>query len=144
MNEEVDENVVQDETLIDAPASKSDIRLKSPDRKKAAKRGTARHDEEPSIKRFVIEDTNMEEDDAIDVDSLAAKREDQLILYHAVLGHDLTGTYSDKRLKLAETRFVSRQLMRVDMSKMFSPERVTTVCKQHGPIPGQAMDSIWI
>ena len=31
----------------------------------------------------------MEDDDGIDVDSLAVKIEDQFILYHAVLGHDL-------------------------------------------------------
>ena len=26
------------------------------------------------------------------------------------------------------------------MSEMFSPERATAVCKQHGLVPGQAMD----
>ena len=93
----IEENVVQDDTFIDAPASRSDIRIKSPDRKKAAKRGTDRHEEEPSTKRIVFEDASMEEDDSIDVDSLAGKTEDQLILYHAVLGHDLTEAYSNKR-----------------------------------------------
>ena len=44
MNDVIVENVVQD-NYIDAPASRSDIRVKSPDRKKAAKRGTDRHDE---------------------------------------------------------------------------------------------------
>ena len=82
----------------------------------------------------------MEEDDGIDVDPLAAKIEDQNIVYHAVLGHDLTEAYSSMRLKLGEARFVAGQLMRVDMSEMFSPERVTSVCKQYGLIPGQAMD----
>ena len=51
MNEGKAENVLQDETLIDAPASNSDIRIKSPERNKAFKRGTDRHDEEPSTKR---------------------------------------------------------------------------------------------
>ena len=120
--------------------SRSDIRIKAPDRKKAAQRGTDRHNEEPSTKRIVFEDASMEDDDSIDVDLLAARREDQLILYHAVLGHDLTETYSNQRFKLAVTRFVAGQLMRVDMSEMFSPERVTSVCKQYGLIPGQAMD----
>ena len=68
----------------------------------------------PRTKHFVFDDAAMEEDDGIDVDSLAAKREDQLILYHAVLGHDLTEACSNQRLKLAETRFVAGQLMRVD------------------------------
>ena len=64
---------MQDETLIDAPASRSDIRIKSPDRKKAAKRGTDRHDEEPNTNQITLEDARMEEDDGIDVDSLAAR-----------------------------------------------------------------------
>ena len=140
MDDGIVEKVVQDVTFIDAPASRSDIRIKSPDRKKAAKRGTDRHDEEPSTKRIVFEDARMEEDDGIVVASLAAKREDQLILYHAVLGHDLNETCSNKSLKLAGTRFVAGQLMRVDMNEMFSPERVTAVCKQYGLVPGQAMD----
>ena len=38
-------DVVYDEALIDAPASKTDIRFEAPDRKKAAKRGAARHEE---------------------------------------------------------------------------------------------------
>ena len=101
MDEGIVENVVRDEALIDAPASKSVIGLKVPDRKKAIKRGIDGHDEEPSPKRIAFEDTNMEEDDGIDVDLLAAKREDQLILYHAVLGHDVTDPYSNKNLKFS-------------------------------------------
>ena len=136
MDDGIVENVGQVETFIDTPASNSYIRIKSPDRNKGAKRGADRHDEAPSAKRIVFEDINMEEDDGIDVDSLAAKREDQLILYHAMLGHDLTETYSNKRLKLAETRFVAEQFMRVDMSEMFCPEEGTAVCKQDGFSPG--------
>ena len=48
------------------------------------------------------------------------------MLYHAVLGHDLTETYSNKRLKWLEIRF--------------SQERVTSVCKLYGFIPGHAID----
>ena len=87
---------------------------------KASKRGTERHDDEPSIKWIGFEDTKTEEDDGIDVDSLAAKREDQHIRYHAVLGHDLT---KRSRTKGWETRFAAGQLMRVDMSEMFCPEK---------------------
>ena len=85
MDDGVAENVVQD-NFIDATASKSDIRLRSPDRKKSAKRGTDRHDEEPRPKHFLFENADMEEDDGIDVDSLVARKEDQLILYHATFG----------------------------------------------------------
>ena len=31
----------------------------------------------------------MEENDGIDVDTLTPRKEDQLLLYHAILGHDL-------------------------------------------------------
>ena len=98
MDDGIAENVVQDH-FIDALASRSDIRVTSPDRKKAAKRGTDRHDEEPRPKQFIFENADMDEDDGIDVDSPAAKLEDQQIVYHAVLGHDLTEAYSTRRLK---------------------------------------------
>ena len=39
----------------------------------------------------------MDEHDGIDVDMLAAKREDQFIFDHAVLGYDLTETFSNTR-----------------------------------------------
>ena len=74
--ENVDENMncaVDEEELTDAPATKSDVRLKSPERKKATKRSTARHEEEPSTKMITIEDTAVEEHDGIDVDSMAAR-----------------------------------------------------------------------
>ena len=48
----------------------------------------------------------MEENNGIDVDSLAARKEDQLILYHAMLGHDITETYSNARLKMAGDRHI--------------------------------------
>ena len=85
-----------------------------------------------------FEDINMDDDDGIDADSLAAIREDQLRLYHAMLGHDLAETYSNKRLKLVQNRFVVGQIMRIDMSETVSSERVTAVCKRYGLIPGQA------
>ena len=95
-----------EEELTDAPAIKSDVRLKSPERKKATKRSTARHEEEPSTKRITFEETAMEENYGIYVDSLAAKKEDQLILYYDILGHDLTESYSNARLTLAGNRHV--------------------------------------
>ena len=70
----------------------------------------------------------MEENDGIDVDSLAARKEDQLILYHAILGHELTEVYSNARLKLAGDRHIVRQLVGA------------AACKQYGLAPGQAMN----
>ena len=55
------EIAVDEDELTDAPKTKTDIRLKSPERKKAAKRSTASHDEEPSTTRITCEDAAMEE-----------------------------------------------------------------------------------
>ena len=85
--------------------------MNSPERTKPTKRSTARHEEEPSTKINTFEDTVMEENDGIDVDSLAARKEVQLILYHAILGHDLTETYASARLTLAGNRHIIGQLM---------------------------------
>ena len=82
----------------------------------------------------------MEQNERIDFDSLAAKKEDQLILYHAILRLDLTETYSNARLPLAGNRHVMGQRMGVDMSEMFSPEKVTAVCKQYGLVLAQALN----
>ena len=71
---------------------------------------------------------------------IAAKAEDAKILYHAVLGHSLTEVYSNQRIKLAADRFVASKLMSVDVSEIFSPERVSAVCSAYGLKPGQAMD----
>ena len=65
---------LDEEESTDAPATKTDVRLKSPDRRKATKRSTARHDAEIRIKMITFEETAMEENDGIDVDSLAARR----------------------------------------------------------------------
>ena len=61
-NVDVGMEVAVDEDT-DAPKTKTDIRLKSPERKKATKRSTASHDEEPSAKRIAFEDDAMEEND---------------------------------------------------------------------------------
>ena len=42
-----------------------------------------------------------EENDGIDVDSIAACKEDPLILYHAMFGHDPTESYASTSLNLA-------------------------------------------
>ena len=47
---------------------------------------------------------------------------------------------SNKRLQLAGDRHFVNQLLRADMSEMFSPERVTAGCRGYGLEPGQAMD----
>ena len=57
-----------------------------------------------------------------------------------MLGRDLTEVYSGARLKLAADRHMVSQLLKVDMREMFSPERVTSVCKKYGLVPAQAMD----
>ena len=111
VDEDMRDDAVVNDDLTDAPATKTDISLKSLGRKKTPKTSTARHQEELSTKRISFEETAMEdkEHDGIDIDSLAARREDQLTLYHAMLGHDLPETYA--RLKLARDRHIVGQLM---------------------------------
>ena len=79
-------------------------------------------------------------DDGVDADSIQEKRIDNEILYRAILVHDLTDMFSNKRLQLAADRHFVNQLLIVDMSETFSPERVTAVCRDYGLKPGQAMD----
>ena len=94
----------------------------------------------------IEEDINEDEiaelfmDDVDDLDSLNAKAEDAKIVYHTILGHDLTESYSNGRLQMARARHMVGQLAAVDMSEVFSPERVTKLCKSYGLEPGQAMD----
>ena len=79
-------------------------------------------------------------DDGVDVDSIEEKRVDDEVLHRAILGHDLTEIFSNKRLRLAADRHFINKLRRIDMSEMFSPERVTAACRDYGLEPGQAMD----
>ena len=79
-------------------------------------------------------------DDGVDVDSIEERRVDDLILHRAILGHDLADVFSNKRLQLAADRHFTKKLLRIDTSEMFSPERVTVVCRDYGLEPGQAMD----
>ena len=79
-------------------------------------------------------------DDGVDVDSIGEKRVDDSFLHHAILGRDLTEMFTNKRLQLAADRHFINQRSRLDMSEMFSPERVTAVCRDMDWNP----DSRWI
>ena len=57
-----DDAVVNDDGLTDAPATTIDIRVKSPERKKATTRSTARNEEEASIKRINFEEAAMDDE----------------------------------------------------------------------------------
>ena len=46
-------------------------------------------------------------DDGIDIDAIEAKEEDSKIVYHAMLGHDLTEAYSNGRLQACQTLSVA-------------------------------------
>ena len=74
-------------------------------------------------------------DEGIDIDSVEAREEDAKIVYHALLGHDLTESYSNGRLQLAKDRNFVKHLASVDMSEIFSPERVTKLCSDYGLKP---------
>ena len=89
----------------------------------------------------IIDDDEMDDGgENLDIGSMKSKQQDKEIIYHAMLGHDLTEVYGSKRLQLTANRDFLRQIMSTDVSEVFSPERVTTVCKQYGLVPGEAMD----
>ena len=73
----MEDDILAEEPLVDAPIGQTDVRLKSPERKKAIKRSVSRHDEEPEAKKlyFYNFEADMESvNDGIDVDSLAARK----------------------------------------------------------------------
>ena len=82
----------------------------------------------------------MESLDSMTEAEKRVRREDDEILSRALLGKDLSEVYSNTRLRIAAERNMVNQLLKVDISEMFSPERVTSVCKKYGLVPGQAMD----
>ena len=133
-----------DEPLDDAPGISTDIRLaRMPEKNPAFKRSPGTPDSEPLPKRTLLDPdaaVDMEVDDGIDVDALGEKAEDQKIVCRALLGHDLTEAYSNGRLRLAANRYAALQLLSVDMSEMFSPERPTVLCSSYGLEPAQATD----
>ena len=88
----------------------------------------------------IIDDEMDDGGENLDIGIMQAKQQDKEIIYHAMLGHDLTEVYGSERLKLTANREFLRQIMSTDVSEVFSPERVTTVCKQYGLVPGEAMD----
>ena len=100
------------------------------------------HDEEPDLKVKILEDDDemIDGGEILDIDIMKSKQQDKDIIYHAMLGHDLTEVYGGKRMQLAADREFLRQIMSTDVSEVFSPERVTAVCKQYGLVPGEAMD----
>ena len=72
------------------------------------------------------------------------RREDENMLSKVILGHSLHEVYSNQRIKLAVARSsvecLKKEIGSTDVSKIFSPERVTAVCRKYGLKPGAAMD----
>ena len=100
-----------DNYFEDAPTLVSERRVKTPVRPPASKRRSVVHDEEPDTKRIILGDMSDEGEagdvdigDGIDVDSIQARREDEIILHRAVLGQNLHDVYSIERIKLAIIR----------------------------------------
>ena len=71
------------------------------------------------------------------------KKETQLIVSRAFLGHDLHEVYSSNRVSVASRRNMVDSPFKIgsaDASEMFVPERVTMVCQEYGLVPGQVTD----
>ena len=130
--------------LDDGPNHPSERRLKSPTRAPPVKRKKNIHIEEPATKRNIIEELSEGEPANMDADSLQAKHEDMRIIGRAMLGQNLHETYSNARIDLAVCRQSvesSRNgLMSADVTEIFSPERVASVCREFGLEPGSSMD----
>ena len=57
-----------------------------------------------------------------------------------IAGKSVQEVYSRSRIHLATSRSHVRQLLRTDVSEMFSPERVSKMCEKFKLKPGVAMD----
>ena len=132
---------------MDGPVKGTDRRFRTPERKPAIKRKELIHKEEPDTKKMIREYSDIEIDShydgGADVDAIHARKEDLLILSRAMLGKSLLEVYSNERIGLAVGRNAvesPNKLASTDVSEMFSPERLTKVCKQYGLTPGAAMD----
>ena len=136
-------NIMEDdvEELGEAPNAQSDRRYPSPTRAPATKRKKNVHLSEPATKRSIVGDLTDDEIDQ-DMDSLRAKQEDMKIVGRAILGHSVEEVYSNQRIQLAVTRQTveSMKLMSVDVTEIFSPERVAAVCREFNLRPGMSMD----
>ena len=132
------------DVLDDGPNHTSERRLKSLVRAQPMKRKKNIHIEEPATKRSIIDELSEDEANGMDADSLQAKHEDMRIIGRAMLGQNLHETYSNARINLAVCRQSvesSRNgLMSADVTEIFSPERVASVCREFGLEPGLSMD----
>ena len=112
------------------------------------KRKNGIHDEEPGTKRIITGDlTNDDSDSDMKVEELNEIRErnaDEKVVSQAILGKNLHGIYSNKRVLLAVNRqsfeHMSAQFASTDVMEVSSPERVGNVCKQFRFEQGLAMD----
>ena len=73
---------------------------------------------------------------------LQVKREDMKIVSLALLGRSIHEVYSNARIDVAVARQSAEamMLMSTDVTEIFSPERVASVCKEFGLKPGMSMD----
>jgi hypothetical protein len=138
----IDEDMGEDvEFLDDGPNALSECRFQSPVRPPATKRKKNIHVEEPATKRSIVGELSGDEE-GMDADSLQVKREDMKIVSLALLGRSIHEVYSNARIDVAVARQSAEamMLMSTDVTEIFSPERVASVCKEFGLKPGMSMD----
>ena len=110
-----------DSPLADGPTVKTELRLKTPERNPSTKRASSSLEEEPILKRTILEDDAAEQDD--DMLVLKEKQQDKDIIYHALLGHDLTEVYPNRRLQLAANREFIGQVLSTYFSEIYTAPR---------------------
>ena len=98
------------------------------------------HIEEPATERSIIDELSEDEPTGMDTDSLQAKHDDMRIIGRAMLGQNLHEIYSNSRINLAVCRqtveSTKNGLMSADVTEIFSPERVASVCREFSTVKG--------
>ena len=92
--------------FVEGPNNTSKRRLRTPIRADAVKRRLDVHDDEPDLKKIILDDGMSSDDGDMGVDavSVRARKEDEEILSKAILGRNLHDVYSGSRIKLAIDR----------------------------------------
>ena len=156
-NKEQDKDMQEEVELDEGPSNVSERRIRTPVRPVATKRRRGVHDEEPDTKKIIVGELTDDEDAVLSSIDDKKRKKDEEIVCRALLGKSLHEMYSNKRIDLAVKRqtvemmkkevgmndvhgSAGKVLPKVDVSEIFSPERVGALCRDYGLKPGMSMD----
>ena len=111
--------------LDDGPASVSERRFRSPIRAPPTKRRNVIHEDEPDLKKIILDEPSDNEDNAAmgehGLSAVEARRADERIVCQAILGENLHDVYSNERIALAINRQSAEYMMSQGVPAMPSP-----------------------